>query len=314
MTQPLFLMGLPKSGTTMLQRVLARHSKISSASEPWILLPPLHALKGSGSFSEFGSRSCFHALNNTIEALPNKRRDYQKAVAAMAQSLYDDLSQEGDAYFLDKTPRYHLIADELIDTFPTSRFIFIWRNPLSVMASAILHNDNKLRGLRFSEFDLTEGYDNLTRAHEHLGERALSLSYEAFVAAPDQEIEKIMRFLELTPEAGQTSDFSKVLFTGGDRNGIERTRIETSSLARWKTVLNTPARRRLAQRILAKIDAAPLTYCGYQKPELIQNLNSLRVRRTLSTYSEYVELAAAEVYVRMQGQAARSGDPASLLY
>lgn len=314
MTAPLFLMGLPKSGTTLLQRVLASHPKISSASEPWLLLPALHALKGSGSASEYGSRSCFQALNRTIDALPNNRSDYYKAVATMAQSIYDDLSETGAEYFLDKTPRYHLIADALVDTFPQSKFIFIWRNPLSVMASTILHNNDKARGLRFAEFDLTSGYQNLSLAHKRLGNRALCLNYEAFVAAPDQELAKIMRFLGLNPDAAQTANFSKVFYPGGDKNGIDRTGIDTSSLDRWKTVLNAPARRRLAQRILAKIDSEALSHCGYRKADLEVELRALKTRRSPALYGEFIELTMAELYVRLQGQAVRSGDPSALLY
>ena len=41
----------------------------------------------------------------------------------MAQSIYDDLSDDYAQYFLDKTPRYHLIANELIDTIYAQRSV-----------------------------------------------------------------------------------------------------------------------------------------------------------------------------------------------
>lgn len=314
MTEPLFLMGVPKSGTTLLQRVLARHSRISSASEPWILLPPLHALKEAGQVSVYGSQSCFHALHRTIDALPQGRADYRKAVAAMARSIYDDLSDDGDAYFLDKTPRYHLIADELVETFPNARFLFIWRNPLSVMASTILHNDDRIRGLRFAAFDLSCGYDNLVRAKAALGDRACAVSYESFVASPEPELRKIVDFLELGLEPAQMSDFSDVRFAGGDRNGIDRTTIETGSTERWKTVLSTPARRHLAGRILAQMDADALAACGYDKHALEEDLASLKMRKAPSHYTEFAALAAAEAYLRLQYKAISSGDKSALLY
>ena len=39
--------------------------------------------------------------------------------------------------FVDKSPPYHLIAQQIISTFPDARFVFLWRNPLSVLASIV---------------------------------------------------------------------------------------------------------------------------------------------------------------------------------
>jgi hypothetical protein len=40
---PLFLLSLPRSGSTLAQRILAAHAGIATTSEPWILLPYLYA-------------------------------------------------------------------------------------------------------------------------------------------------------------------------------------------------------------------------------------------------------------------------------
>src|SRR5919107_2181016 len=40
---PLFLLSLPRSGSTLAQRILAAHGGIATTSEPWILLPYLYA-------------------------------------------------------------------------------------------------------------------------------------------------------------------------------------------------------------------------------------------------------------------------------
>lgn len=42
---PLFLLSLPRSGSTLAQRFLAAHDAIARASEPWILLPYLYTLR-----------------------------------------------------------------------------------------------------------------------------------------------------------------------------------------------------------------------------------------------------------------------------
>ena len=41
--RPLFLLSLPRSGSTLVQRVLARSPQIATASETWLLMPFLAA-------------------------------------------------------------------------------------------------------------------------------------------------------------------------------------------------------------------------------------------------------------------------------
>ena len=314
MVNPLFLMGVPKSGTTLLQRVLASHPAISSASEPWILLPPIHALHTAGGVTEYGWPSCKNALARVCTALPEGRIGYLKAVATMARQIYGDLSDDSARYFLDKTPRYHLIADDLIEAFPDARFVFLWRNPVSLIASIILHNHDRIRGLRFGALDLTRGLANLARAEGVLGPRAFSVRYEDFVVRPEEELRGIMRFLELDYLPSQLSDFAGTLFSGGDRNGVARTQIETSSLERWKTVLASPARRAYALRLLRSLDGDLLQRHKYDKDVLEEQVRALRARWTASAFVEIAELAAASVFVRLQAQAMRIGKSDGLLY
>ena len=41
---PVFVMATPRSGSTLLQRVLTTYDEVGSTAEPWVLLPPLLAL------------------------------------------------------------------------------------------------------------------------------------------------------------------------------------------------------------------------------------------------------------------------------
>ncbi|MFW6066259.1 MAG: sulfotransferase, partial [Planctomycetota bacterium] len=40
---PLILFSLPRSGSTLLQRMLSLHGRIASTAEPWLLIPQLYA-------------------------------------------------------------------------------------------------------------------------------------------------------------------------------------------------------------------------------------------------------------------------------
>jgi len=52
----IFLISQPRSGSTLLQKILNTHSQIISASEPWIMLNPVYALRSSGIKAEYNSK------------------------------------------------------------------------------------------------------------------------------------------------------------------------------------------------------------------------------------------------------------------
>src|SRR5689334_9524712 len=115
MVKPLFILSLPRSGSTLLQRVLAADKQIASVAEPWVLLPFVYALREQGSSAEYGHSLACMALKDFFLELPNGRQDFLSAIGSAMRELYWKATEAKEArYFLDKTPRYALIADEII--------------------------------------------------------------------------------------------------------------------------------------------------------------------------------------------------------
>src|SRR2546430_873315 len=132
---PIFLMSLPRSGSTLLQRLIAAHPQIATTSEPWVLLPVLSALRYSSSYADYSHSDASAAIADFCASLPSGDQSYFEAVRTFALELYAHASPRDAMYFLDKTPRYHLIAEELSRTFPDAKYVFLWRHPLSIVAS-----------------------------------------------------------------------------------------------------------------------------------------------------------------------------------
>ena len=102
--KPIFIFSAPRSGSTLLQRVLATHSQITTASEPWVLLPLLsplyHRLPAPGARDPL----IHEALEDFIAELPNGQNDYRAAMRACAMELYRQAASGEVSYFVDKTP------------------------------------------------------------------------------------------------------------------------------------------------------------------------------------------------------------------
>jgi hypothetical protein len=77
------------------------------------------------------------ALQDFFQELPAGEEDYLREVRSLALRLYEDAAGPDARYFLDKSPPYHLVVEDLARLFPEAKLIFLWRNPLAVVASIV---------------------------------------------------------------------------------------------------------------------------------------------------------------------------------
>ena len=163
--KPIFLMSLPRSGSTLIQRLLASHQDVATVSEPWILLPYLYTLKSHGVYAEYDQRLLITAIKDFCREMPNGKADYLAEMRSYVLRLYETAAGGPYQYFLDKTPRYHLVADKIFELFPDAKYIFLWRNPLAVVASIAQSFSGAKWSLHRNKVDLFTGLENLVSAY-----------------------------------------------------------------------------------------------------------------------------------------------------
>ena len=76
----IFLFSLPRSGSTLLQRLIASHPQVATVSEPWLVLPYLYTLRGRGIYAEFDYKTSSTAIQDFCEELPNGPEEYLLAL------------------------------------------------------------------------------------------------------------------------------------------------------------------------------------------------------------------------------------------
>jgi hypothetical protein len=113
------------------------HSEIASLAEPWVMLPLVYATRKSGIFAEYNQDWSSQAVNDFISVLPGGKATYQAELRDFVIQLYSKHCPNGESYFLDKTPRYYLIIEELAEIFPDAKFIFLFRNPVEILSSIL---------------------------------------------------------------------------------------------------------------------------------------------------------------------------------
>jgi hypothetical protein len=280
--RPIFIFSAPRSGSTLLQRVLAAHPDVATASEPWLLLPMLTPLYDDLPASGARVETIHEAVRDFIAGLPNGRADYREAVRDCALALYTAVTDPTATYFVDKSPMYHLIVDEIFATFPEGRFLFLFRNPLSVIASCIELFDNGRWEVSRYHAALFESFAYLAPGSVRYASRSLTVRFEDLVTGDEVPWRRILDYLELPWDPLVMKHFSTVELRGrlGDPTGVVAySALSQEPLEKWRGTLGNPVRRAWCSRYLQWLGRERLEAMGYDLDELQRELNTIPLSR-----------------------------------
>jgi len=269
----IFIISQPRSGSTLLQRILAGHPEIQTSAETWLLLHPTYALRGSGIETEYDAHFAMQAVEEFIENYSDGMGVYDNAIREWANTIYGNvLRRNKKPYFLDKTPRYFFIIPDLYRLFPKAKFIFLLRNPLAVLSS-ILSTYVKKDWPVISVFrhDLLNAPRLILDGIKVIGDDAIIIRYEDLVAAPKNYISKLCQRLDITYRE-EMIDYSHTPAPIGKLNdpvGIhQHTRPSVQSLDKWKDLSSNPQSFHFAQSYIHALGVDTINNLGYSFTEL----------------------------------------------
>jgi tetratricopeptide (TPR) repeat protein len=180
---PVFICGLFRSGSTLVEQMLGRHPAITPGGEqeylPWLVNNRLQPWPDA-------------AASLTPAALADLQRDYLVSLAPL---------KAGGGIVTDKRPDNYLHIGLIKAMFPTARIIHTVRRPIDNFLSIwFLHFGT---GVRYgSDFDDMLAhyriYLGLMRHwKQHFGADILDISYENLVSSPEPELRRMLDFVGL---------------------------------------------------------------------------------------------------------------------
>jgi hypothetical protein len=280
---PIFIFSLPRSGSTLLQRVLMKHPNIASAAEPWLLLPLIYSTRESGVVAEYSHASACSANNNFIKNLPNGDADYKDELRGFITSLYRKKCKESERYFLDKTPRYYLIIPEIAELFPNAKFIFLFRNLVQVFSSMLeTWGNSGFNTLYENYIDLKVGPKLLSEGYGLLKERSYKMKYEELVQNPDICLKGVCKYLDISKVRSMITDFATQETNGkfwGPTGRKEYLSISNESLSHWRLTFDTWVKKFILIRYLRSIDNDVYRVQGYSKESIISDAVQIKISK-----------------------------------
>lgn len=283
MVDLVFIFSLPRSGSTLLQRVLMNHEEIAATAEPWILLPLIYSTKKTGVLTEYSHLTSQQAIEGFISTLPDKEKDYKKIIGDAVINLYEKQCRQGEKYFLDKTPRYYFVINEISKLFPDAKFIFLFRNVMHVYASAIkTWESESLKKVYRYDSDLRLGPLLLAEGYEKFKDKSYCLQYEEFVVSPEKKLQEICEYLGIVYSKSllNISESNGNDLSFGDPTGVkEYNEIDKAPLNKWSSVFNTAFRKKMLIKYIKTLDNKIFTIGGYSREKMLEDVALIKIKK-----------------------------------
>jgi len=182
-TRPIFVVGCPRSGTTLLRLVLDAHPSIACGPETHVLEDLARTLGDrAGQLQEFGFDRAF----------------WLERVRTFFGGFHEEYARRrGKPRWADKTPGYVLLLDLIDELFPDAQIVHVLRDGHDVVAS-----QREKWGYRPAFTCANGGWEEHVRAGRRFGARVGATSgrytevrYERLVAEPEAVLRTLCDFL-----------------------------------------------------------------------------------------------------------------------
>lgn len=185
---PIFVFGLPRSGTTLTERILASCGQTASAGEPNTLM--------ASAWNE--GRKCAAAAGPTgiiREAI--RQRD-----TAIAQSYMRTMqNQFGDARIIDKTPTNYLFPGLIASSMPNARMVCVRRGSMDSCYAMFKMQFTGSYAFSYDLAELADYYIAWDRAmaqwEASIGDALMVVRYEELVRNPEPTMRKLVAHCRL---------------------------------------------------------------------------------------------------------------------
>ncbi len=286
----IFVIGPPRSGSTLLMRMLSSHSAIYSRAEPHLLTPLAHlGFYDTVDAAPFDHLQAQQSTREFVADLPAGETDYLDACRAYTDVLYGRMlaaRAKGKPFFLDKTPANALVLPFIAKLYPAARYVVLTRHPAAIWSSYAnsFFDGDYVAARKFNPI-LNRYVPAMARFIRDRPVPYVRVGYEQLVQDPEAEMRRVFEFLGVPFEAGaidygEHQHESKGL---GDPLGVQRhSRPVTDSVEKWATELAAdPQKLALVREMVGAIPDADLDTWGFPRATFFAPVEAAAARAAL---------------------------------
>ena len=221
-----FIVGLPRSGTTLVEQILSSHSAVFGAGE----LPDMGAIS-----EDLMKRSPGVPFPQCVEGVA------PEVLVGLGNHYMDRISQGVEKrahFFCDKAPQNFLFIGLMHLLFPNVRVVHCRRDPMDTMLSCYINDYNSGQEFTYSLDNLCHYYGGYQRLMDHWhrvsGIPILDVEYASMVSDQERQTRRVLNFLGL-PWEDQCLEFQNTARAVATASNWQvRQPIYQSSVGRWR--------------------------------------------------------------------------------
>jgi len=193
---PIFILGLPRTGTTLVEQILSAHRDVDTISE----LPHLRQALSPILQNAKAGVSAMELINSAPVSVEKMAEFYIEMSAPF---------RNGAKYFVDKSLTNYTHVGFIKALFPNAKFLYVKRNAMDacfsvyrqffVSSATNLHYsyDLKATAHQYRQFEKLMGYWK-----QLLGDQIIEIDYDHLIKSPDATIDSMITALGLSEDEG----------------------------------------------------------------------------------------------------------------
>jgi tetratricopeptide (TPR) repeat protein len=223
---PIFVLGMPRSGTTLVEQILASHSRVFGA----------------------GELNDMRRIGEAIERFSDSKTPYPLCLGSTPQNRLLELGIEylnrlkslsnGEKRVVDKNPHNFRHVGLILLMFPNAKIIHTNRDPIDTCLSCYFQSFTQGQEYSFDLDNLAVFYNGYRKIMRHwkrlFPDRIYDIQYEELISDQERAIRDLLEFCELSWDES-CLDFHKT-----ERNVITASKFQVrkpiykTSVQRWK--------------------------------------------------------------------------------
>ena len=215
--RPIFIVGMPRSGTTLIEQIISSHSKVMGGGE-------------ISHFHNFGDEIARGISKLDNNKLLNLREKYLQKIRALSN---------GSPIITDKMPANFMYISLIYSVFPMAKIVHVKRNPAATCwGNYKLLFSKTIEGYNNSLDDLVAYYklyqDLMQFWNKKYIDKIYNLNYETLTMNQEDETKKLIQFLDLEweDECLAPQNNKRIAHTASDMQ--VRQKVYSGSSEKWK--------------------------------------------------------------------------------
>jgi tetratricopeptide (TPR) repeat protein len=224
---PTFIVGMPRSATTLTEQIVSAHSKAYGVGE----------LNRMSKLSAAMARD-YEGADHVTRIAENAKKGELKARADETLLLYRTIAPKDKELIVEKTPFNFEALGYINLCFPNAKFIHTRRHPADNFISAFQNRMNRSHDYSYDQVTYVQRYLLQEELMDYwksiFPEQIFTLQYEKLVAEPESTVRALLAFLGLEWEPQCLKFFERQTTVRTFSTEQVRSAIYTSSVERWR--------------------------------------------------------------------------------